>query len=591
MPSKTNNVLPPPEPAVAVDMETEYSAVYTVRKLGHHAYCADPRFNAYLVAVCDGSTSHACHPRDFDWRSISGKLWISHNAGFDRAVFRRLKELGIVPADVAPSRWLCTASLAAYLQAPRDLAGAARALVGLNLDKNPRRRAKGQDSRQLTLTDEMSDYARADASACHAIWRNHAHRWPETERRLSELTMDMGDCGLAINRPALEEALTLLNGLLAATLREIPWANTHAPTSPLALAAACKEAGIPAPPSTAKTSAEFDSWAIEYGDRFPWARTMQQYRRLNRTKAVLEAMRTRIKPQDGRLAYELLYFGATQTGRWSGSNGWNAQNLNRSDCEGVDIRRLIVPAPGRQFIIADYAQIEARVTLFLAGDTDALEAIRAGQSVYQVHAAKTMGWGGKDLKKENPKLYALAKARVLGLGFGCGAVRFVHVAKVLGGIDLDPAESERVVREYRESNALIVQTWRRLEAEFNARDGKTFFMHLPSGRYLRYFDVDAKSMTCSTVRGGRREKIFGGRLLENKVQATARDIMAAAWLRLHDAGYRVVLSVHDELVIEAPANCPLADPRVIAWIMCRPPPWAESLPLSVETTVAQEYGK
>jgi len=302
-------------------------------------------------------------------------------------------------------------------------------------------------------------------------------------------------------------------------------------------------------------------------------------------------MRTRIKPQDGRLAYELLYFGATQTGRWSGSNGWNAQNLNRSDCEGVDIRRLIVPAPHHKFIIADYAQIEARVTLFLAGDTDALEAIRAGQSVYQVHAAKTMGWGGKDLKKEDPKLYALAKARVLGLGFGCGSQRFIQVAKILGGIDLDPAESERVVREYRESNALIVQTWRMLEAEFRARDGKTYFMHLPSGRYLRYFDVDAKSMTCATVRGGRREKIFGGRLLENKVQATARDIMAAAWLRLHDASYRVVLSVHDELVVESPANCPLADPRVIAWIMCQPPPWAESLPLSVETAVKQEYGK
>ena len=576
---------------MAVDFETEYSAAYTVRKLGHHAYCADPRFNAYLVAVCDGSTSSVCHPKDFDWRSISGKLWISHNAGFDRAVFRRLQELGIISADVNPSRWLCTASLAAYLQAPRDLAGAARELVGLRLDKTVCKRAKGQDSRPLMLSDEMVAYARADAGACHSIWRNHAHRWPEAERRLSELTMEMGDNGLAINLPALEDALTLLDGLLAATLQEIPWAKTHAPTSPLALAAGCKEAGIPAPPSTAKTSAEFDVWAAEYGERFPWVRTMQKYRRLNRTKAVLEAMRTRIKLQDGRLAYELLYFGATQTGRWSGSNGWNAQNLNRADCEGVDIRSLIVPAPGRQFIIADYSQIEARVTLFLAGDAEALEAIRAGQSVYQVHAAKTMGWRGKDLKKEDPKTYFLAKSRVLGLGFGCGPARFVQVAKVLGGIDLDLAESERVVREYRESNPLIVRLWRTLESDFRAHDGGTYFMYLPSGRYLRYFDLDAKTMTCTTIRGGRREKIFGGRLLENKVQATARDIMAAAWLRLHAAGYRVVLSVHDELVVEAQANCPFADPHAVAWIMCQPPPWASGLPLSVETTEAQEYCK
>jgi len=561
-----------------------------VRELGHFAYCNDPRFNAYLVAVSDGETAIVKHPRDFDWRLIHGHLWVSHNAGFDRAVFERLQRDGIIPKDVQPSRWLCTAALAAYLQAPRDLAGAAKQLCGLTLDKSVRDRMKGRNANQLMLTNEVEDYAKQDAEACHAIWKQHGHRWPGHERRLSELTVAMGDHGLAINKAVLDESIVRLDQLLSNTREALPWAKTHAPTSPIALATACAAAGIPPPESTAKNSEQFEAWSLQYGDRVPWVRTMQKYRRLNRTNAVMEAMKTRMKP-DGRLAYELLYFGAMQTGRWSGTNGWNAQNMNRNECEGVDIRRLIIPAKRHKFIIADYAQIEARVTLFLAGDTDTLAAIRAGQSVYQVHAAKTMYWTGENLKKENPRLYALAKARVLGLGFGCGPARFVQVAKILGGIDLELLESERVVRAYRESNPQIVALWRSLEEDFRANDGGTYFMYLPSGRYLRYFDVDAATMTCATVRGGKRDKVFGGRLLENKVQATARDIMAEAWLRLEQGGFNVVLSVHDELVIEAPDDTMLFTASQVSQLMCVPPHWAADLPLAVEAVETKEYGK
>ena len=542
------------------------------------------------MAVSDGETTIVKPPREFDWQLINGHLWVSHNAGFDRAVFQRLQKDGVIPSNVRPSRWLCTAALSAYLQAPRDLAGAAKQLCGLSLDKTARDRMKGKDARQLMLTDEVEQYARHDAEACHAIWKNHGHRWPEPERRLAEITMEMGDYGLAVDGQALDNAIRKLTALIEGTRKSLPWADTHAPTSRKALEAACLAAGVPAPLSTARNSEDFELWASMYAGKIPWVAVMQRHRRLNRTKAVLEAMRARIKP-DGRLAYELLYFGAMQTGRWSGTNGWNAQNLNKADCEGVDIRRLIVPAQHHKFIIADYAQIEARVTLFLAGDTDTLAAIRAGQSVYQVHAAKTMGWTGGNLKKEDPRLYALAKARVLGLGFGCGPARFVQVAKVLGGIELDLAQSERVVREYRDSNPSILNTWRALEEDFRANDGGTYFMYLPSGRYLRYFDVDAANMTCATVRGGKREKVFGGRLLENKVQATARDIMAEAWLRLVQAGFTVVLSVHDELVIEAPDDTMLFTAGQVSQLMCVPPHWAADLPLAVEAVEAKEYGK
>ncbi|MCX7009859.1 MAG: DNA polymerase [Kiritimatiellaeota bacterium] len=301
-------------------------------------------------------------------------------------------------------------------------------------------------------------------------------------------------------------------------------------------------------------------------------------------------MRTRIKP-DGRLAYELMYFGASQTGRWSGGGGWNAQNMNRAGCEGVDIRRLIVPPPGQRFIIADYAQIEARVTLFLAGDNTTLDRVREGESVYEAHARATMGFAGRSLKQENPALYALAKARVLGLGFGCGADRFIAVAKMLAGLDLDHAEAVRIVREFRDTNKRIVRRWFHHEENFRACDGGTYFLYLPSGRYLRYFNVNGASMTAATKRGETPEKIFGGRMLENEVQATARDIMAAAWLRLTMANFYVALTVHDEFVIEIPESGAVAAEAAIARILTEPPSWAAGLPLSVSTHIAQEYGK
>ena len=76
---------------VAVDFETLYTSAYSVKELGHWAYCHDPRFHAYLVAVTDGERTCVCAPRQFPWATIAGRRWVSHNRDFDRAVFERLR--------------------------------------------------------------------------------------------------------------------------------------------------------------------------------------------------------------------------------------------------------------------------------------------------------------------------------------------------------------------------------------------------------------------------------------------------------------------------------------------------------------------
>lgn len=132
-----------PKQVFAVDFETFYSRDYSVKDLGVHRYVRDPRFDAYLVAIWSLDFQWAGHPREAPWHLIDGHLWVSHNKQFDECVFIRLQELGIIHADSGPHLWFDTAALSVYLQAPRNLAGAAKELLGTELSKDVRDQMKG----------------------------------------------------------------------------------------------------------------------------------------------------------------------------------------------------------------------------------------------------------------------------------------------------------------------------------------------------------------------------------------------------------------------------------------------------------------
>ncbi len=467
---------------VAVDFETVYDADYSVKKLGYHAYVYDARFNAYLVAFWGDDGWHwVGHPKDAPWEKITGATWLSHNAQFDRAVFVRLQELGIVPASVKPLEWHCTSALSVYLAAPRNLAGAARELVGMRLDKSTRAKACGDDGQSLFgQSPQMLAYALKDAEACCRIWMEHGDKWPVVERRLSAQTIRSGERGIQIDLDYVFASTELLRRALTDAASRIPWAKFAPPTSPKELAKACGAVGIEPPASTAEDSEEFDEWQENYGTRFPWIAAMQTYRRANRKLRILQAALIRCRASY-EMTFSLKYFGGF-TGRWSGDTGLNLQNLNKEKDFDVDIRRMLIPRPGYVFVVCDLAQIEPRCLAYLSGNWPLLERIAAGESIYEAHARATMGWKGGALKKENPRLYGLAKARVLGLGYQCAAERFVDVARIMGGIEISLAEAEKTVADFRRSNPLITGLWAKLEREFVAKDGRTYFLKLPSGR-------------------------------------------------------------------------------------------------------------
>ena len=669
---------------IAVDFETFYSEDVSVTELGVYHYVNHPLWDAYFVAISDGNTSWVGHPKNFAWRSINGKTWLSHNAEFDGMVFVRLRELGVIPEDVRPAAWFCTANMSAYLGSQRSLKAACEFLLGIKVDKNVRDRAKGKCWRDIVragLGDEFVAYARADAVNCHRLWTKHSHLWPESERRLTQMTLLQGLRGFHVDHQYLCEALPILKhqiwtaqqGLPSKLMADVDAGKTGISNKSLAIA--CREAGIEPPVaaetnkiSTAEDNEEFDAWVEKYRPTHPWVGALAELRKLNILLGRLEKMVLRKRP-DGCMSFELKYFNAG-TGRWAGGGGYSVHNLLKSDTaplkspfvvgdtgevvlstakvvpgdtlglpgaglfrvvevspqdkvcrvrvertlrghledgavlqpgsraviggSGIDLRGMILPRPGSQFVICDLAQIEPRILAWLVGDTELLKLIEGGMSIYEAHARVTMGWNKGELKREDKRLYQLAKIRVLGLGYGCGSKKFTNIAKLWTGgeIMLSPAEAKKQVKDFRSSNPGIVQLWKTLDLDMKRSLGDTYRIELPNGRGLEYTDIHVEAGQYYGVglnRGVRqRKKLYGGLLVENCVQAIARDVFAEGMLRLLDRGIEIVFSVHDEVLCEVPLGTPAT---MIADAMTITPRWLAGCPLAAEAVIAERYGK
>jgi len=183
----------------------------------------------------------------------------------------------------------------------------------------------------------------------------------------------------------------------------------------------------------------------------------------------------------------------------------------------------------------------------------------------------------------------------LGLGFGCGPKKFQVVAKMMAGLDIEPAEAERIVADYRASNPRIVTLWRKLQAALEKSAGANLNVRLPGGRELVYREIKAMYGEFSGLipRNGKmmRSKLYGGLLAENLTQAFARDIFMDRVSELDRKGYEVLLRIHDEvvcLVDEDKAEDALKD---IESTMATTPDWCPDLPVGAEASLTKQYVK
>lgn len=359
----------------------------------------------------------------------------------------------------------------------------------------------------------------------------------------------------------------------------------------------------------------------------------------------------------GRVRGMLQYYGAFRTGRWAGRL-IQMQNLPRGELKdgaiagaiaavqngtplwavealfGVGmrvvaslLRSCIVAPPGRKLVVADFAQIEARVLPWLAGQDDVLDVFRSGGDVYVQAAAPIFGRvfpaGHKFTKKDIPDHERqIGKVSVLALGFGGGKGAFQTMAQAYG-VKVSDAEAEEIKTKWRQANAKTVQFWWDLESA--CKDvitgraqiayagqfikvgmwGNHLVIVLPSNRGLFYRDAKletdpATGRTSISYMGvnqytkkWERIRTYGGKLAENVTQATARDVMAEAMLRARRElpDLDLILTVHDELLAEA--DDAVADARLggLMGIMSDPPAWSPGLPVGADGWVGQRYKK
>ena len=202
-----------------------------------------------------------------------------------------------------------------------------------------------------------------------------------------------------------------------------------------------------------------------------------------------------------------------------------------------------------------------------------LEIVASGKDIYTAHAMATMG--AKEVTKE---LRQLAKIRVLGLGYGCGARKFREIAAGWG-IAMTSSEAESTVREYRRQNPKVCWFWKDCENGMQDERDPEHLIYLPSERPVRYFNIQREKgqLTASTTRGQNPYYWYGGKICENLVQATARDVFADCYARVLNAGFEVVWSVHDELIVEVDEGDKDAA-KEIENLMSITPDWLEGLP-------------
>jgi len=299
----------------------------------------------------------------------------------------------------------------------------------------------------------------------------------------------------------------------------------------------------------------------------------------------------------GLLPVPVRYY-AAHTGRWGGDDKINLQNLPSRGVNGKKLKQSILAPEGCTLIDADSAQIEARVLAWLAGQDDLTQAFRDGEDVYKKMASRIYGVKEEDVTKDQR---FVGKTTILGAGYGMGAQKFQNQLQTFG-FDMDLDEARRVIKIYREANYNINKLWR--DAQLYLQHASAFGLKdvlkiedgtiiLPSGLKLRYEDLQFDQTDRGfefhyKVRRG-RNRIYGGKVIENVCQAIARCIIGEQMLKIAQK-HRVVLTVHDSVVCCVKDEDVVEAQEYIEECMRWTPDWAKGLPINCESGTGKSYG-
>jgi DNA polymerase len=603
-----------------------------------------PVSHIYVGKKCPGSiVAHA----------LAGGEFGAHNAQFERTLLngRPGQRIGFPRTNVP--RWKCTAAKAAAHGLPRALGNAATTLgtypkneEGVNAMRactKPRKPTKGNPDTRWTPRNApdkflvMWTYCVDDVLAERDL-DIHIPDLTPYERRVWGLDQRINDRGVRIDVEFVDNIQFLIDQYKAHLEKLcVKWTG-FAPTQTEKLGNWVRAQGYPIENLQAPTMKEAikDKRCPKHVRRVLQLRAVHSMKAVSKYKAIRNAVCS-----DGRLHGMFLYYGAN-TGRWS-SLIVQLQNLFRSKIkdpnaaidlcaardlalikalyDGLDpmivfasaVRGALISDIFCKLLALDFSAIEARMIAWLSGQEDILEVFREHGKIYEYTAGQIYHVDWRTILDPSDERF-IGKIATLALGYQGGWKAFAKMAKQYG-VEISREQAEAIKLAWRAANKKIVKFWYDLEdaakcavmhpgAVYSTKNKKIMFkvqgnwlyMRLPSGRRLAYFkpelDEDDKITYLGIDTYSRRwmrVSTYGGKLAENATQAAARDLMVNGLLKLEDAGYEPIGSVHDEGICEIEDGFGSLDEAKS--LMCDLPKWAAGLPVKANGFIADRYRK
>ncbi|MEW6663041.1 MAG: DNA polymerase [Bacillota bacterium] len=470
---------------------------------------------------------------------------------------------------------------------------------------------------------------------------------PEQEQRLWELDQQINADGVTIDLELIDGALhcdEIVTGELMA--EAVRLSGLDNPKSVKQLSEwLTEETGEEIPDLQKATVAEM----IKTTDNDTVRRMLEIRQELAKTSvrkytAMREALCT-----DGRIRGLLQFYGANRTGRWAGRLV-QVQNLPKNYLETLSharecvkakkvdalkivygnvldtlsqlIRTAFVPSPGHVLLVADFSAIEARVIAWLAGEQWRLDVFATHGKIYEASASQMFEVPIEKIAKGNPEYELRQKGKVAELALGYQGASGALVAMGALNMGLTEEELPEIVHRWRSANKRIVDLWYSLENAalevmrtgqpvgvrglILAREGDYYNQQdfltitLPSGRKLFYTrpflsqnDFGKEALHYHGINQTTKKweviSTYGGKLVENVVQAIARDCLGENLVKLNAVGYKIAFHVHDEVILDIPDSD--ADLDHVCEIMGQPVPWALGLPLKTDGFTTRYYKK
>ena len=622
---------------VTIDFETYYSREFSLTKLQTEEYVRSPQYETigFAIKIDDGPTTWVAKPdveaalAAIDWTDA---FVVCQNTAFDGAIMAW--RYGIYPhvwCDImGMSRALYPHEKSHSLKAQAERAG-----IGMKGDEV--NNALGKRYADFTAEElaRYGEYCINDVELTYALFKRYmGEGFPKVELRLLDLTLRMFiEPVLELDRKQLHNHLenvkeakdNLLSAVRDQMLKDADpeyvqtiFSEGAAGVKKLLMsnekfAQVLWNYGVKPPtkisPTTGKPAYAFAKTdeGMKELEEYPDERVQTLVAARLGNKTTLEETRTQRfidMATRGKFPVPLRYYGA-HSGRWSGQDKINLQNLPSRGPNAGAIKKCILAPKGYVIIDCDSSQIEARTLAWLAGQDDLVQAFANKEDVYKIMASAIYNVPVSEITKAQRQV---GKTVILGAGYGVGHKKLQAFLKLTAGVDVDEAEAKRIVDTYRARYYKIPQLWKRadealaalamgLETQIDAQGvvkaipGKG--LTLPNGLFIQYPDL-AKRMHKDKTQWvyyskGLPVHVYGGKVVENFTQAIARCVVGEQMLKVAKR-YQTVLTVHDAVACVAPeaeaAEAQAYVEQCMNWI----PKWATGLPLGCESGMGVSYG-